>query len=64
MNGWGKPAVTKGKTRKAALFKEMEYTDIDSCEVCGEDLQDGRGMHGICEFCEEAKKNTKRAVEG
>ncbi len=55
--------VTKGKTRKAALFKEMGYTDIDSCDVCGANLEDGRGMYGICKSCEEAKKATRPSVD-
>jgi len=39
------------------------YHGIDACDICGADLEDGRGMYGICKSCEEAKKATRPSVD-
>lgn len=47
--------------------REMAYTDIDSCDVCGADLEDGRWLVGLCKRCETARVivyGTKEIVGG
>ncbi len=41
----------------------MDYTHIDVCDVCGEDLEDGRWLSGLCEACEAAAKAAKRVLD-
>jgi hypothetical protein len=38
-------------------------TFYDACDICGADLEDGRGMYGICESCEAAKKSARRVID-
>ncbi len=41
----------------------MTYHGIDLCDNCGEVLEDGRSLAGLCEVCELAMKAAKRVVE-
>ena len=41
----------------------MTYKGINFCDECGQRLEDGQWLSGLCRLCEEAQKNRKRPVE-
>ena len=54
--------MTKGKPRKAALFKEMGY-QADRCDSCGVRLATREHLTGLCLVCERAQKVPKKRRE-
>ncbi len=41
----------------------MTYHGIDRCDNCGQPLEDGRWLAGLCESCERAVKAAKRVLD-
>ena len=41
----------------------VQYHGIDRCDRCGQPLEDGQWLSGLCERCEQAEKPKKRPVE-
>ncbi len=41
----------------------VQYHGIDRCDRCGQLLEDGQWLAGLCRACEQAQKMPKRSVE-
>ena len=41
----------------------VQYHGIDRCDNCGQPLEDGQWLLGLCLVCEQGQKNPKRLVE-
>ena len=41
----------------------MMYHGIDNCDRCGQPLEDGQWLVGLCRACEQAQKMPKMSVE-
>ncbi len=54
--------MTKGKTRKAAPFKDMGYQATE-CDSCGVRLATREHLTGLCSVCERAWKVPKKRRE-
>jgi len=41
----------------------VQYHGIDRCDRCGQPLEDGQWLSGLCRVCEEAVRKPTRPVE-
>ncbi len=39
------------------------YHGIDYCDACGEVLDEGKWLSGLCQSCEQAAKAAKRVLD-
>ncbi len=39
----------------------MSYDGIDKCDYCGQPLEEGRSLAGICEACEQSLRRVETA---
>ena len=41
----------------------MVYSGIDYCDACGQPLDDGQWLSGLCESCERGVEVAKRVLD-
>jgi len=41
----------------------MGYFGIDYCDACGQPLEDGQWLSGLCQSCEMAAKKAKKVID-
>ena len=41
----------------------MVYCGIDYCDSCGQPLEDGQWLSGLCQSCEQKAKAAKKVLD-